>query len=99
MLIYLIFRIRGSNSLLDGIAVKTKLICVFVIQVEEMEKKLVKLRGGVALVNPEERKAVEDMFSEKLSQWRKRKRMFKELWDTLTENSPKDLKEFKVLSF
>ena len=61
-----------------------------------MENKLTKLRGGVTLVSPEERKAVESMFSEKISQWRKRKRMFKDLWDTLTENSPKDPKEFKV---
>lgn len=61
-----------------------------------MENKLTKLRGGVTLVRPEERKAVEDMLSEKISQWRKRKRMFKDLWDTLTENSPKDPKEFKV---
>lgn len=64
-----------------------------------MENKLAKLRGGVTLVRPEERKVVEDTFSEKLTQWRKRKRMFKDLWDTLTENSPKDPKEFKVFSF
>ncbi|KAF7808903.1 homologous-pairing protein 2-like protein [Senna tora] len=64
-------------------------------EVEEMENKLTKLRSGVTLVRPEERKAVEDTFTEKLSQWRKRKRMFKDLWDTLTENSPKDPKEFK----
>lgn len=61
-----------------------------------MENKLTKLRGGVTLVSPEERKAVEDMLSQKISQWRKRKRMFKDVWDTLTENSPKDPKEFKV---
>lgn len=61
-----------------------------------MENKLAKLRGGVTLVRPEERKAVQDMYSEKLSQWRRRKRMFKDIWDTLTENSPKDPKEFKV---
>lgn len=66
-------------------------------QVEEMENKLTKLSGGVTLVSPEERKVVEDTFSEKFTQWRKRKRMFKDLWDTLTENSPKDPKEFKVL--
>ncbi|OIW04665.1 hypothetical protein TanjilG_07800 [Lupinus angustifolius] len=64
-------------------------------EVKEMENKLTKLCGGVTLVRPEERKAVEDMLSEKISQWRKRKRMFKDLWDTLTENSPKDPKEFK----
>ncbi|CAN0870603.1 Homologous-pairing protein 2 homolog, partial [Linum grandiflorum] len=64
-------------------------------EVREMEEKLQKMSGGVALVKPEERKAVSDMFSERLSQWRKRKRMFKDLWDAITENSPKDLKEFK----
>lgn len=61
-----------------------------------MEVKLIKLRGGAALVNPEERKAVEKLYLESISQWRKRKRMFKDLWDAITENSPKDIKEFKV---
>ncbi|KAJ8774601.1 hypothetical protein K2173_017047 [Erythroxylum novogranatense] len=64
-------------------------------EVKEMEQKLVKLRQGVALVKPEDRKAVEETYLEKISQWRKRKRMFKDLWDAITENSPKDLKEFK----
>lgn len=61
-----------------------------------MENKLNKLCGGVTLVSPEERQAIEAMLTEKISQWRKRKRMFKDIWDTLTENSPKDPKEFKV---
>lgn len=75
----------------------TKIVCIYVlVQVQEMEEKLTKLRGGVTLVKPEERKAVENMLSEMIGQWRKRKRMFKDLWDTLTENSPKDPKEFKV---
>ncbi|KAL2347561.1 hypothetical protein Fmac_001561 [Flemingia macrophylla] len=65
------------------------------LEVQEMEEKLTKLRGGVTLVKPEERNAVEDMLSDTISQWRKRKRMFKDLWDALTENSPKDPKEFK----
>ncbi|KAI4357840.1 hypothetical protein L6164_001763 [Bauhinia variegata] len=65
------------------------------IEVEEMENKLGKLRGGVTLVRPEERKVVEEMYSEKLSQWRRRRRMFKDIWDAITENSPKDPKEFK----
>lgn len=62
-----------------------------------MEVKLAKLREGVTLVSPEERKAVEGMYSEMINQWRRRKRMFKDLWDAITENSPKDPKEFKVL--
>ncbi|XP_022776979.1 homologous-pairing protein 2 homolog [Durio zibethinus] len=64
-------------------------------EVKEMEDKLVKLRGGVTLVRPEEKRAVEAVYSGKISQWRRRKRMFKDLWDAITENSPKDLKEFK----
>lgn len=63
-----------------------------------MEDKLAKLRGGVTLVKVEDRKIVEEIYTEKVSQWRKRKRMFKDLWDAITENSPKDLKEFKVFS-
>lgn len=62
-----------------------------------MEEKLTKLRGGVTLVSPEERKAIEALYSSTISQWRKRKRMFKDIWDSITENSPKNLKEFKVL--
>ncbi|WCJ24558.1 hypothetical protein M5689_006509 [Euphorbia peplus] len=64
-------------------------------EVNEMEVKLVKLREGVTLVRPEERKAIEKMYSDQVSQWRRRKRMFKDLWDAITENSPKNLKEFK----
>ncbi|KAM1102422.1 hypothetical protein ACFX2I_011059 [Malus domestica] len=64
-------------------------------EVAAMEDRLEKLRGGVRLVKPEDRKAVEQMVSEKISQWRKRRRMFKDLWDAITENSPKDVKEFK----
>ncbi|XP_022150551.1 homologous-pairing protein 2 homolog [Momordica charantia] len=64
-------------------------------EVKELEDKLKILRGGVTLVRPEERKAIEHIYSEKLSQWRKRKKMFKDIWDAITENSPKDLKEFK----
>ncbi|KAI3911025.1 hypothetical protein MKW98_015682 [Papaver atlanticum] len=51
-------------------------------EVDATEEKLNKLRDGVTLVRPEDRKAV-------------RKRMFRDIWDTITENSPKDLKEFK----
>lgn len=64
-------------------------------EVMEMEKKLINLREGVTLVSPEERKAVERVYTEVLNQWRRRKRMFKDIWDAITENSPKDIKEFK----
>ncbi|CAD6226146.1 unnamed protein product [Miscanthus lutarioriparius] len=67
-------------------------------EVQEMEEKLTKLRSGVTLVKPEDKKIIENSFAEKVNQWKKRKRMFKELWDNITENSPKDQKEFKVLA-
>lgn len=65
-------------------------------QVQEMEEKLRKLQEGTILVKPEDRKAIEDKYLEKINQWRKRKRIFKDLWDSITENIPKDVKDFKV---
>ncbi|XP_022878413.1 homologous-pairing protein 2 homolog [Olea europaea var. sylvestris] len=64
-------------------------------EVKQMEEKLIKLREGVTLVSPEERQAVEKMYMDTMNQWRRRKRMFKDIWDAITENSPKNLKEFK----
>ncbi|KAH9316733.1 hypothetical protein KI387_025360, partial [Taxus chinensis] len=64
-------------------------------EVCEMETKLNILREGTVLVKPEERKKVQDTYNEKINQWRRRQRAFKELWGTITENMPKDLKEFK----
>ncbi|KAL6538941.1 Homologous-pairing protein 2 [Orobanche minor] len=64
-------------------------------EVKQMEEKLIKLRQGVTLVSQEERQAVEKMYTNMTTQWRKRKRMFKDIWDAITENSPKNLKEFK----
>lgn len=61
-----------------------------------MEDKLNNLRGGVTLVKFEDRRVVEEMYSDRINQWRRRKRIFKDLWDAITENLPKDLKEFKV---
>ncbi|KAM3379601.1 hypothetical protein P3S68_012015 [Capsicum galapagoense] len=62
---------------------------------KEMEKKLIKLWKGVTLVSPEDRLAIEGLYSETLNQRRRRKRMFKDVWDAITENSPKNPKEFK----
>ncbi|KAH9620028.1 hypothetical protein KSS87_023216 [Heliosperma pusillum] len=64
-------------------------------EVEEMEIKLTKMRGGVTLVKPEEKKAIQDQYMSAISHWRKRKRMFRDIWDSITENMPKNLKDFK----
>ncbi|XP_073116300.1 homologous-pairing protein 2 homolog isoform X2 [Elaeis guineensis] len=85
-------RALQSNLTLEEILAKEAKLH---IEVHEMEEKLKKLHGGVVLVKPEDKKVIEETYSEKINQWRKRKRMFKDLWDAITENSPKDLKEFK----
>lgn len=64
-------------------------------EAKQMEEKLIKLRQGITLVSAEQRQAVEKMYTDMMNQWRRRKRMFKEVWDAITENSPKNLKEFK----
>ncbi|KAI0495736.1 hypothetical protein KFK09_022039 [Dendrobium nobile] len=81
-----------SNLTLEEIRAKQSMLQT---EVNEMEAKLKKLRDGVILVKPEEKKVIEQTFSEKMNHWRKRKRIFKDLWDAITENSPKDAKEFK----
>lgn len=85
-------RALQSNFTLEEIQAKKDKLQA---EVFEMEAKLQKLRTGVVLVKPEEKKAIEESFHDKVNQWRKRKRMFKDLWDAITENSPKDPKEFK----
>ncbi|KAL0372597.1 UNVERIFIED_CONTAM: Homologous-pairing protein 2 [Sesamum calycinum] len=64
-------------------------------EVKQMEEKLIKLRQGVTLVSPEERQIIEKIYMDVINQWRRRKRMFKDIWDAITENSHKNLKEFK----
>ncbi|KAK8971266.1 hypothetical protein KSP40_PGU018625 [Platanthera guangdongensis] len=81
-----------SNLTLEDIQVKQSNMQT---EATNSEARLEKLRDGVILVKPEEKKVIEQTFSEKLTQWRKRKRIFKDLWDAITENSPKDAKEFK----
>ncbi|KAJ0974908.1 hypothetical protein J5N97_016873 [Dioscorea zingiberensis] len=85
-------RALQSNLTLEEIRTKQAKLKT---EVSLMEEKLEKLRTGIVLVKPEDKKAIEEAYHEKINQWRKRKRIFKELWDTLTENSPKDSKEFK----
>ncbi|KAM3341188.1 hypothetical protein P3S68_028823 [Capsicum galapagoense] len=42
-----------------------------------------------------DRLAIEGLYSDALNQRRRRKRMFRDVWDAITENSPKNPKEFK----
>ncbi|MCO5581759.1 hypothetical protein L7F22_035647 [Adiantum nelumboides] len=65
------------------------------LDIKNAESKLGTLKQGVILVSAEEREKVQGDFVTKMSEWRKRKKMFKELWDLITESLPRDLKEFK----
>ncbi|XP_073148235.1 homologous-pairing protein 2 homolog [Henckelia pumila] len=85
-------KVLQSNLTMEEIqAKKAKLLN----EVNHMEEKLIKLRQGVTLVSPEESQHVEKNYTDMINQWRRRKRMFKDVWDAITESSPKNLKEFK----
>ncbi|KAG8366594.1 hypothetical protein BUALT_Bualt17G0096100 [Buddleja alternifolia] len=86
--------IKALQSNLTLEEIKTKQIKLG-SEVTQMEEKLIKLRQGVTLVSAEERQAVEKTYADMINQWRRRKRMYKDVWDAITENSPKNLKEFK----
>lgn len=85
-------RILESNLTLEQITEKEQKLR---LDVKTTEAKLQSLQQGVVLVNAEEREKVQEAFVARISEWRKRKKTFKELWDLITEASPKDLKEFK----
>lgn len=85
-------RILESNLTLEQITEKEQKLRLVV---KTAEAKLQTLQQGVVLVNAEEREKVQEAFVARMSEWRKRKKTFKELWDLITEASPKNLKEFK----
>eukprot|EP00250_Pteridium_aquilinum_P003869 c14144_g1_i2 orf=199-867(+) len=85
-------RILESNLTLEQIREKEQNLGQ---DIKRAEAKLSNLKQGVVLVSAEEREKVQEAFVTKMSEWRKRKKMFKELWDLITEALPKDLKEFK----
>lgn len=65
-------------------------------QINKMGKKLAKLKEGSPPITVEERQQTEQAFNLKIAQWRRRKRIFKELWDMITESMPRSTAEFKV---
>ncbi|KAG0480234.1 hypothetical protein HPP92_010831 [Vanilla planifolia] len=85
-------RALQSNLTLEEIRSKQAILQAEVFGAEE---KLKKLRDGVILVKPEDRMLTEQTFGDMMNHWRKRKRIFKDFWDVITENLPRDVKEFK----
>ncbi|KAL2643225.1 hypothetical protein R1flu_010812 [Riccia fluitans] len=60
-----------------------------------LEAKLNTLKSGATLVKPDDREKIEMAYTLKTNLWRKRKRMFKDLWDMITEAMPNNLGEFR----
>ncbi|RKO99515.1 hypothetical protein CXG81DRAFT_14400 [Caulochytrium protostelioides] len=65
-------------------------------QADELRTRLAPLEAGQSHVSEKEIKAIRDRRTAALRQWRLRKKLFKDMWDTITENmptKPKDLME------
>lgn len=67
------------------------------MQIEELETKVKALREGSVLVTPEERREVQAAYDHKLGLWRRRKKIYQELWGMITESMTENLKDLKVL--
>lgn len=63
---------------------------------EKMWKKLESLKG-TGKVDPKEKEQVDKLHSKYHSLWKERKKKFKEIIDTMTENLPQSPKAFMVL--
>lgn len=63
-----------------------------------MELKVEALREGSVLVTPEERLEVQGAYDLKLGLWRRRRKIYQELWGMITEAVTENLKDLKVLS-
>lgn len=66
------------------------------MQIEVLETKVVSLREGSVLVTPEERLEVQAAYDQKLGLWRRRKKIYQELWGMITESMTENLKDLKV---
>lgn len=67
------------------------------MQIEVLESKVEALREGSVLVTPEERLEVQAAYDHKLGLWRRRKKIYQELWGMITESMTENLKNLKVL--
>ena len=66
------------------------------MQIEVLESKVVSLREGSVLVTPEERLEVQRAYVHKLGLWRRKKKIYQELWGMITESMTESLKDLKV---
>ncbi|KAJ1559449.1 hypothetical protein HK405_010594 [Cladochytrium tenue] len=64
------------------------------IQATELEERLNGLRGGVQ-VSAADQERVDRLYQRNMKEWRSRKKLFRNIWDTIAENvdKPKELME------
>ncbi|KAJ3047016.1 PSMC3 interacting protein [Rhizophlyctis rosea] len=91
--------IKQSQSTLNGLESSlTNDQIVDRLRILEEENKnraarLNKLRDNPVQMSSEDKKRIETGLESMRTEWRKRKRMFKDMWDAVTENLPGDRKE------
>ncbi|OBZ91481.1 Homologous-pairing protein 2 [Choanephora cucurbitarum] len=62
---------------------------------EEMRKKLNDLKSGTVLIPSEKRKRINEEYTRNRDLWKKRRRLFNDIFKTVTENYPGNPKELK----
>ncbi|KAK9839241.1 hypothetical protein WJX81_003677 [Elliptochloris bilobata] len=62
-------------------------------QLAEVSKRLGDLRAGAKLVSPAERAALEKAFAAAMGHWAKRRRIFRGVWDQVSENIDQNVRE------
>lgn len=64
----------------------------------KLEARLTALRSDSAAtqISPEDRKRIDDNLEVMRKEWRRRKRMFNDMWGTVTESIQGSLAEFRV---
>eukprot|EP01025_Chloroclados_australasicus_P056879 TRINITY_DN70773_c0_g1_i1.p1 TRINITY_DN70773_c0_g1~~TRINITY_DN70773_c0_g1_i1.p1 ORF type:complete len:221 (+),score=26.01 TRINITY_DN70773_c0_g1_i1:100-762(+) len=55
-------------------------------QIKQSEKKLKGLTSGKTLIDPQEKLKVEQNYKDLMAHWRKRKNIFRSIWDNVTAN-------------
>eukprot|EP01026_Neomeris_dumetosa_P018811 TRINITY_DN17426_c0_g1_i5.p3 TRINITY_DN17426_c0_g1~~TRINITY_DN17426_c0_g1_i5.p3 ORF type:complete len:243 (-),score=35.13 TRINITY_DN17426_c0_g1_i5:274-936(-) len=77
--------LKSWNNQLDLTQIK-KQINQIQAQIDVSEKKLKDLVAGNTFVDPQEKQKIEQEYSFYMAQWRKRKGIFRTIWDNVTAN-------------
>ncbi|KAJ3274349.1 hypothetical protein HK104_004115 [Borealophlyctis nickersoniae] len=79
--------LSGLTSSLTNEQIETRLV-ELEQENQKLSTRLEGLRSNTIQMSAQDKKRIEAGLESMRSQWRKRKRMFKEMWDAVTENMP-----------